>query len=371
MTIHTLPSAVVLALIAIGGAAEATNAAAAQASGCATGCSPGSPLAAGRYVTVRGAAVTYEFTRLATLGGTQGEANGINNRGEIVGGTTTVSGETHAVIWHDGALHDLGVGVGEASGVNNKGEVVGGGAGGPFLWRYGVIQWLPKIFAPDSAVALGINDHGLIVGGESTQAVIWTRSTVTIVYPPNGYYDDILYGVNDLGEAVGCSVLVPGPQTSGVLYRRSGDLDLLSAYGFGGLGSCTRAINNHGQSVGSSWPTWNAPYEGQKATRWDHLTPIALDSPEDSSGSAINDDGLVVGWMFKGSQPNMTHAILWVGTAFTDLNAFIDPDLKAAGWVMTNATGINNQGWIVGFMSNWSTGESSGWVLKPKPAEAP
>jgi probable HAF family extracellular repeat protein len=342
MTIHTVLSAVVLALIAMEGGAEATNAA---------------------------AAVPYEFTRLPTLGGAQGEANGINDRGEIVGGTTTVSGETHAVIWHDGALHDLGVG--EAYGVNNKGEVVGGGAGGAFLWRYGVIQWLPKFFAPDSAVALGINDHGLIVGGESTQAVIWTRSTMTIVYPPNSYYDDILYGVNDLGEAVGCSVLVPGPQTSGVLYRRSGDLDLLSAYGFGGLGSCTRAINNHGQSVGSSWPTWNAPYEGQKATRWDHLTPIALDSPGDSSGSAINDDGLVVGWMFKGSQPNMTHAILWVGTAFTDLNAFIDPDLKAAGWVMTNATGINNRGWIVGSMSNRNTDESSGWVLKPKPSEAP
>ena len=39
------------------------------------------------------------MTDLWTLAGDQSEANGINNRGQIVGGSTTASGEFHAVLW--------------------------------------------------------------------------------------------------------------------------------------------------------------------------------------------------------------------------------------------------------------------------------
>jgi len=43
---------------------------------------------------------------------------------------------------------------------------------------------------------------------------------------------------------------------------------------------------------------------------------------------------------------------LWDGKANNDLNSFLDASAVAAGWVLEQATGINDNGWIVGSASN-------------------
>ena len=66
---------------------------------------------------------------LGTLGGTDSWAFGINNNGQIVGGSYTASGQDHAFLYSGGTMTDLGTLPGgaysRASGINNNGQIVG------------------------------------------------------------------------------------------------------------------------------------------------------------------------------------------------------------------------------------------------------
>jgi probable HAF family extracellular repeat protein len=65
---------------------------------------------------------------LGALGGTSSSARDINNRGQVVGESTTATGETHAFLWQDRRMIDLGTLGGAfsaAEGINNRGQVVG------------------------------------------------------------------------------------------------------------------------------------------------------------------------------------------------------------------------------------------------------
>ena len=72
----------------------------------------------------------YSITDLGTLpGGSDSVATAINNRGQVVGGSTTASGAEHAFLWEDGKMTDLGTLPGGdetlANGINTRGQVVG------------------------------------------------------------------------------------------------------------------------------------------------------------------------------------------------------------------------------------------------------
>ena len=62
------------------------------------------------------------------------------------------------------------------------------------------------------------------------------------------------------------------------------------------------------------------------------------------------------------------HATLWNGATVTDLNSFLDASTVSAGWVLYEATGINDNGWIVGNASNSLLGiQSHAFLLTPVP----
>ena len=79
----------------------------------------------------------YSVTDLGTLGGSNSVPWGINDRGQVVGGSQTSvidpnSGfpTSHAFLWNKGVMHDLGTLGGQYSqallgGINSEGQVVG------------------------------------------------------------------------------------------------------------------------------------------------------------------------------------------------------------------------------------------------------
>jgi probable HAF family extracellular repeat protein len=116
------------------------------------------------------------ITDLGTLGGAIVVPKGINNRGEIVGISSTFAGEAHAFLWSDGAMHDLGTLGGTfsiANGINKHRQAVGlsrivSGELHAFLWEDGVMTDLNNLIPVDSGwilvEATAINKAGQIAG---------------------------------------------------------------------------------------------------------------------------------------------------------------------------------------------------------------
>ena len=76
-----------------------------------------------------------------------------------------------------------------------------------------------------------------------------------------------------------------------------------------------------------------------------------------SRALAVNKSGRVVGWSeVTGGE---THAFLFSGSSMKDLNAFT----PNSGWVLQQATGINDGGQIVG--TGIHNGNTRGFLLTP------
>jgi probable HAF family extracellular repeat protein len=134
-------------------------------------------------------------TDLDTLPGHDySEAFGINDRGQIMGlsgmwASDCNAGECNAVLWENGTIRDLGIpmtGWGLPSGINDRGQTVFAsvqshvGFSRAVLWDKGTITDLGALAAPGSGLsaAFGINNRGQIVGwavDADGQAALWTR----------------------------------------------------------------------------------------------------------------------------------------------------------------------------------------------------
>lgn len=132
---------------------------------------------------------------IGTLGGNMSWANGINDEGQIVGQSNTpgINTRWHAYIYSSGAMQDLGNLGGDAgcNAINNKGQAVGGiydiggdGINRAFICSDGLMQ----IIGIDSE-AKGINDNSQVVG--------WTRSTDGKSYA-SLYFEGSTKNLNDL-----------------------------------------------------------------------------------------------------------------------------------------------------------------------------
>jgi probable HAF family extracellular repeat protein len=270
--------------------------------------------------------------------------NAINDAGQVVGSSTTDSGASHGFLFSHGTLKDLGVLGGKtiwgmffsasgATGINAAGQIVGTSTtnqGTPksifyhaFLYVNGVMKDLGVLSgkpiggqAATSSYAAGINSAGQVVGYSG-----WD----------DGYS---LHAHAFLSEKGAMKDL-------GVLGR-------FTTLGFTEEFSRATAINNVGQIVGASTTATGATHAFLYASgAMKDLGSFGAQSTpfgtfDYSSANAINSLGEAVGGTTTST--GFT-AFIYRNGHMLDLNALLPP---GSGWRITEATGINDQGQIVG-----------------------
>jgi len=293
---------------------------------------------------------THYFVKdLGTLGGSGGVAEGISNRGWVVGDANLPGDQNvHAFLWQDGVMTDLGT----LGGLNSqeqwpvkdsRGLIVGSA-------ETSVLDPFNEDFCGFDSNA-GVPPTGLIC-----QAFLWQNGVMTAL-PTLGGNNGQALGVNNLGQVVGFAEqntqdpnCIP-PQVldiQAVLWGpNQGEISTLSPLP-GDISAWAIGINNHGQIVGVSGncvsPNFNAPgaTTPQHAVVWQHGTVTDIGT---LGGSfifpwAINSRGQITG---QASPPgDMTvHSFLWQKGVMTDLG-------EVPGDFGSIAFGLNDQGEVVG-----------------------
>lgn len=167
------------------------------------------------------------ITYLSTLSSSNSYSNalGINDRGQVVGFSTTSIGKQPAVLWQNSRIKDLGTlpsgSNSQALGINKAGKVVGwsdtsSGSKHAVLWQNRQINDLGTLDG-NPTIATAINNRGTVVGYSSSldnynievplHAFVWINGKLTdlnSLLPANsGWQLTAAYGINDRGQIVG------------------------------------------------------------------------------------------------------------------------------------------------------------------------
>lgn len=202
----------------------------------------------------------------------------INDRGQVVGTRATATGATRVLLWQAGRIRVRGT-IGAASRITVFNHY-GAGAGSTavtadkhvqgthehgFFWKTGKMTDL-GLFVPASLfgpVTQGINDSGQILGSiESTTGglsipAVWENGRTVKLGTLGGLTNP--YAINNAGQIVGASAVKPHGWLYHAFVWENGKMIDLGT--LGGTQSEARAINVHGQIVGSSTTTsgrWHA-----------------------------------------------------------------------------------------------------------------
>lgn len=313
---------------------------------------------------------TYSIVDLGTLNPDDqfDQAFGINNYGQVSGFAVSVRGIANGFLWTPNTPHgsagqmtDLGPSAGGQSGaykVNDYGQVLFNGVGGAFLLT--------------PAVPNGTSGSATSIGG------LISGSTV------NGA------GLNSVGQVVGygypgvCFLWTPDmPQaTTGTFNSYFNGTDYEPGFGYSSYQGSALGVNDYGQVTGA-FSLRGTGFPILHSDPNDHysvgdIIPGSENSP--GEGKAINNAGHIVGYAFFPGADVM-HPFFYDGTTFSDLSSgpagvafainssdqvvgsvngraflytagvssrlvdLIDP---AAGWIPTDAFGINDSGQIAG-----------------------
>ena len=312
----------------------------------------------------------YYVKDLGSLGGSYTYAYGVNNSGQVVGESGTLSGSGHAFLYGGGMMTDLGTLGGSfssaAQAINNSGQVVGYCYGlfegyyafNSFSYSGGVMSDLD--LNDYNNVAYGVNDSGQIVG-----YCAWFNCFFGCTYlgdipylandsGDNGFTDlgnlgsmnfSSAYGINNSGQVVGES-----ETASGVLHAFLYSGGAMSDLGtLGGNSSYAYGINNNGQVVGTAATAGNAGQQHAFLYSAGAMTDLGtLPGGSYSGAYGINNGGQVVGSGDTASGDQ--HAFLYSSGAMFDLNHLVNTN--TVGTYFNMARGINDSGQIIGNGAN-------------------
>jgi probable HAF family extracellular repeat protein len=283
---------------------------------------------------------------LGTLGKPDGNSwinwGGINERGDAVGmsetGVPDPDGEDVCgfgtkltcvpFLWRNGhmsALPTVGGNNGQASAINNRGQIAGYAetsvvdSGCPpykttlgVLWNKGKAQPLPTVGSDPDGIAFGINNRGQAVGYSGTcttalHAVMWENGAA-FVLPDLGYpRSNIAFAINNRGQIAGKVRTADGTTYVAALWQPDGTLTNLGILP-GDFAAFATGINNRGQVVGNNFDSsfnWSHGFIWQNGVMTDLNTLIPADSNFFViSASNINDRGQISGMATVVSGPH-------------------------------------------------------------------
>ncbi len=164
----------------------------------------------------------YTLTDLGTLAGPTTKAMGINENGQVVGGSYDEFANFHAFLWQNGSMQDLGTLGGDyssAEAINANGQVVGtarlaNSTPHAFLWQNGSMQDLGAL-TWDQSIAYDINDKGQVVGalqtGPTSHAFLWAHGQMhdlnSLIPAKTGWVLQEARAINNKGRIVGFGTL--------------------------------------------------------------------------------------------------------------------------------------------------------------------
>ena len=329
------------------------------------------------------AAVEYKITDLGTLGGAYSIPFSVNDAGQVVGKSaiTPPNGnplhdadiETDAFLYSGDTITDLGTLGGYQSvafAINDSGLMVGqsdlnvdppGSVVHAFVDSNGMMTDIGTLGGSDS-FAHAVNGAGMVVGEASTSigmthAFLYSGGTISDLGTLGGA-SSVAQGINAPGQVVGYSDTVGGAAQHAFLYSDGKMTDLGT---LGGTDSYAFSINASGNIVGQADTAGDAT---QDAFLYSDGKMIDLGNLGGgiSEASDINDLGQIVGFSWTPAGPtSMLHAFLYFDGTMTDLNSLLPPD---SGWSLSDATGINDNGQIVGDGLN-PNGQDDAFLLTP------
>jgi probable HAF family extracellular repeat protein len=237
-----------------------------------------------------------------------------------------------AVFWRDGMINELptlGGNNGQATGVNSRGQVVG---------------WAENAVEDPTCVTPQALDYNGVVWGPG-------KGEIRALPPLPGDTVSLAAAINERGQIVGQSgpCINPNGFLNGVFLPRGVIWEQGHATSLGSLGGTQAtfpyAINNRGQVAGQSDLTGDAAFH---AFLWQKgvMTDLGvLPGDADSIAFGLNNLGQVVGTSF-GLNFSTMRVFVWQNGVMVDLNTLLEPGSTSLYLVYANA--INARGEITG-----------------------